>query len=267
MARLEREGLDWVNVGYHDIDPAREELPDPQIAPWDFFRAAFHAARQGNPTLLPPLLDIFLKTKDSPLAVSCADLIGDAAPDSLVDRMGELLGDDLSIDRTLLCCSALYNRSYVAYVPILLRTYVRDGERPDADIIPMWLSDMIEFTDENIYDLMLYGDSSDYVPRVMDRVAVLIERLGSERIVVWNGELFDVRTLARHMLDEVRTTHFRRELRHRFEAVTGIDCSSFYRDGKLRPLAAAAILEEFLESPLARTFEPGRPYFFGYPIA
>jgi hypothetical protein len=98
---------------------------------------------------------------------------------------------------------------------------------------------------------------------VTSRIASLADDLGSDRVVVLGGGRFDVKDLARRMLKDVRTPDFRRELRHRFEAVTGIDCASFYRKGELRPLAAAAILEEFLESPAAERFEPGKRYFFG----
>jgi hypothetical protein len=47
-----------------------------------------------------------------------------------------------------------------------------------------------------------------------------------------------------------------------FEAATGIDCSSFFDDGEFQPLAATAIVEEFLESGDPERFEPGVRYFF-----
>lgn len=55
-------------------------------------------------------------------------------------------------------------------------------------------------------------------------------------------------------------------LRVVFEAYTGIDCSHFYVEHRLQKLAAAATLEDFLESGAAERFEPGIRYFFGQPI-
>ena len=37
-------------------------------------------------------------------------------------------------------------------------------------------------------------------------------------------------------------------MRHKFEAFTGVNCSSFYENETLKPLAASAIIEEFLGS-------------------
>jgi hypothetical protein len=54
--------------------------------------------------------------------------------------------------------------------------------------------------------------------------------------------------------------------RRRFEASTGIDCSGFYKDRNFQPLTAAAILEDFLESPEVARYEEGVRYFFGHRI-
>jgi hypothetical protein len=51
------------------------------------------------------------------------------------------------------------------------------------------------------------------------------------------------------------------------EANTGLDCRGFYdRDFMLRPLAAAAIVEDFVESGEANKYLPGVRYFFGHRI-
>jgi hypothetical protein len=59
--------------------------------------------------------------------------------------------------------------------------------------------------------------------------------------------------------------YFRSSLRRSFEAATGIDCRSWYRDRTLCPPAAVATLQRFLGTDAAR-FEPGVRYFWGHRI-
>jgi hypothetical protein len=91
----------------------------------------------------------------------------------------------------------------------------------------------------------------------------LVEELGSDKSLVFRGEPYSVGRLARYILDAVKEPFFCSSLRRSFEGATGIDCSSWYQDGKLRPLAATAVLEGFLESPEAEKYDEGVRYFWG----
>jgi hypothetical protein len=89
---------------------------------------------------------------------------------------------------------------------------------------------------------------------------------------VFQGRPLDIGKLAEDMLDILRSRARRFELpafatlRHRFEASTGIDCRAFYKNDDVQPLAAAEILERFLESGAAARFVPGKRYFFGHEV-
>jgi hypothetical protein len=96
----------------------------------------------------------------------------------------------------------------------------------------------------------------------------LMEKFGSDRVSVWNGEIFSIRSFAEQFFDIVRrvlpVSLFK--YRHRLEATTGIDCRDFFADGETQFLEIAATLEEFLDSPDIHEYRPGVRYFFGHPI-
>jgi hypothetical protein len=45
-----------------------------------------------------------------------------------------------------------------------------------------------------------------------------------------------------------------------------VDGRAFFKDFKLQPLTAAAVVEEFLDSPEAAKYKDGFRYFFGHRI-
>ena len=267
MTTFEAEGLDWEGAGYFAVPPAPGRLEmEPEADPWGYFKTAFHRAREGDFGLMAFLPEIFAATSDIPLAVCCAELIGDAGATDVIDRMIGLLKEDLRIDRALLCCTAIYNRGRLGDIPVFLDTYVRYSDHSDADILPVWISDLVEPEDGPISEPMYFEEIDDYVAMVRSAHQELLAKLGAPDVPIFGGQVFGVRRLAHHILDRIRAPSVRSNLRHRFEANTGIDCSSFYRRGELRPLAAAALVEEFLESPQANRFRDGVRYFFGHAI-
>jgi len=267
MATFEAEGLDWEGAGYFGVPPAPSRLgATPEADPWGYFKAAFHRAREGDFALMPYLPDILAVTPDTPLAVCCAELIGDAGSNEVVDRVICLLKEDLPVDRALLCCTAVYNRARLGDIPVLLDTYVRYSNHPDADIIPVWMSDLIESEDGPISEPMYFEGIEGYVSMVRSAHDELLANLATPDTKIFRGMVFGVRRLAQYILDRVRAPFVRSNLRHRFEASTGIDCSSLYRRGEFRPLTAAAVVEEFLESPHSNKFRDAVRYFFSHPI-
>jgi hypothetical protein len=163
-------------------------------------------------------------------------------------------------------CSALHYRGKLADVPGILRAYERIAEFPDSDIVPVWLSNLLEPEDGVVSVQVRPDDLPDYLKTVSDRYNELAAELGTDQVIVFRGARFGVVPLAQYVLRRIQHPYVRDELRHRFEASTGIDCTGFYRNGDLRPLAAAVILEDFLASPAADAFEPGVRYFFGHRI-
>jgi hypothetical protein len=113
-------------------------------------------------------------------------------------------------------------------------------------------------------------DEPGFESLATQRFEELKAEFGSEKIVIFQGKPFGVKSLAEFMMG-IATGKVPGDpswllLRHKFEASTGLDCSSFFRKRSFQPLAAAAILEEFLDDPDSDHYEEGRRYFYGHPI-
>ena len=151
-------------------------------------------------------------------------------------------------------------------VPVLLDLYATNYKVDDAKFIPPRLSRLLEQDTGPIGVFPRHGPDEAieaYRRLVMLRYQELVEALGSDDVPIYRGEQLNIATLAKHALKDLSSQKFDEELRHKFEAMTGIDCSSFYKEGKIQPLAAAVLLEEH---PAAAKLEPGCRYFFGHRI-
>jgi hypothetical protein len=129
--------------------------------------------------------------------------------------------------------------------------------------------DIREFSnDDEFYEPPPAWDDAGFAMLVLARHAELASRLPSPtRDAVFEGEPLNLQRVAERLLDRLpRVSDEFEEIytgRDIFEAQTGIDCSSFYRDSRLQRLTAAAILQDFLASGQAASFETGVRYFFG----
>jgi hypothetical protein len=118
-----------------------------------------------------------------------------------------------------------------------------------------------------------YYDYEEYIAEVRRiRDEVLRNCGGTLETPLLGGKSFSVVELAHRILRHAREgedstrTNFERMA---FEGATGIPCKDFFdpsRDHDFNPLAAAAIVEDFVQSPAAQKFKPGVRYFFGHPI-
>lgn len=118
-----------------------------------------------------------------------------------------------------------------------------------------------------------YYDYEEYIAEVRRiRDEALKNCGGNLETPLLGGKPFSVVELAHRILKHAREgedsprTNFERLA---FEGATGIPCKDFFEPtypGPFRPLAAAAIVEDFLQSPAAQKFKPGVRYFFGHPI-
>jgi hypothetical protein len=99
--------------------------------------------------------------------------------------------------------------------------------------------------------------------------------MGTDRIPIWKGAVFGVKSLVEHYYEKLVHAEAEdldgldvdfKDFRRKFESSTGISCSSFFENGEFQPLAATAILEEFLEGPEVNNYDEGVRYFFGHRI-
>jgi hypothetical protein len=135
-------------------------------------------------------------------------------------------------------------------------------------LVPDYLSRILErelgpISEEGLSDL----DYRDLVIRTYEQRR---HELGSPEAAVLNGRPFSVRSTAERLLDKLTTDEVDEldvaEERILFEASTGIDCRAFFKDFTLQPLAAAAVVEDFIESDESERYEDGVRYFFGHRI-
>ncbi len=263
-ANFRLTGIDWEDRGYFgcpDRLPAGTDSSDP----WNRWLIAFHRAKLGDFTYVPALRQVLLESEDWLLVTTCSDLLGDAGTDACLDS---LLGAvrEAPFVRACEISHALYLRGRLSDIPTLVNVYEKFSDVRDADIIPLWIADLLQAGERSLSEANHFEDAEDYREAVLEAYQRLTDDLGSDQVYVFQGKLFGMTALAQDIRARVRRPFVRSILRHKFEASTGVDCSSFYKRGELRPLAAAAIVEAFLESGAVSTYKDGIRYFFGHAI-
>lgn len=262
--------LDWNRGGYFFDDKALQSASPP----WQQWIRILEQAKQGDFEETPRLLDVFLSTQNRLLRNVCFQLLGDAgSTEAILNAVAYLRtrfanAEPVGGDDALELSNALAIHGQLLFVPDILRLFEWDIWGPDSPIFAHHLSLMLEAKWGPIAEC----PSSDeefalYTSHVLGRVDEISKSLDSEHTHVFRGHVSHVPEVARLLLGSFGTSHFEKAsqslMRRRFEASTGINCTSFYREGQFQPLAAAAVLEEFLSSADAAKFVPGRKYFFG----
>jgi hypothetical protein len=220
------------------------------------------------------LIDCLRHADSWVLAQACAELMGDAGSTSFIRKVEKQFHSDLFEEDNLILQTKLaytFSLSGLLWtVPVMLDVYERAADDDDAVIIPILLSHVLEPRFGPIASRNRAVSLPDYRKMVMGKYTELLSQFGSENTSIYYAQTFNVRGLASRLYDHLRGSEIIDVIvardRHRFEAATGVDCRDFFQEGKLQVLAAAAILEEFLESPAAAMYEDGVRYFFGHRI-
>jgi hypothetical protein len=262
---------EWEGAGYfaYPDPPADLALTETTLdaEPALLWLAALSNAKHGDFSLIPRLVPMCEDDSEPILSTLASDLTGDAGPDSLINSVAEHLrhGTD-NYEAVLNFCSVLDARGLLADVLTLLNAFEAIQEIRDASIISVYLSNCLEVEPGRLAERHKFESFSAYRRAVESRYHELVEQFGTDRILLLRGKPFGVLPLARKILTRAQEPYFPMDLRRRFEASTGIDCSSFYRDGEFQPLRAIALVETFLEDPGCARFRDGQRYFFGHPI-
>jgi hypothetical protein len=289
--------FDWRVNGLHwDREPDLDLLSEDTLHsdnPWIVLAAVVERAKQGDHGEVDRLLPLAQQTE--PFALDRVALLSfaDVAPwHSLQFIERVLLGDDA--DARVNGAEAAAMSGALKLVPAMLSAWRRASSGLDHEMIGFAISDLLEGSggpiadhagnfnaprptgppppgmDPDSWRLLVErppNPASPFPGFVEEAHSRLEKTLGAEA-VVWQGRLMDVVELAREFLAEVKSPepHNFIDFRHRFESYTGIDCRKFYFAMEPQRLQMAAVLEDFLASPEAARYQPGRRYFFGHPI-
>lgn len=254
--------IDYYGRGYlgspavpKDVQLPRNHFDDP----WLVCALALERAKQGNFGLMPALLQLYGNTNEAALDHMCSALLTDAGTAACFSRIVEVVKSEPNISKVFDFCGALAVRGELSYIPILLDKYLSNEGSGEAQRLTDYIRDLVG-------NQLLSVDADDYEDAVMLCYQRMLDEFNDEKVLVSQGERYGVTRLARHILRDLQSPYFLLRWKLEFEAATGIDCSSWYRDETLQPLAAAAIIEEFLESPEAAKYALGVRYFFGHRI-
>lgn len=265
--------LDWRGEGYF----FRSDVLERADADWQRWAAIVDEAKRGQFSATPELFDIFLRTADPLLRFACSRALGDAGSDAALDAVRSYLDQPLSYDPplepddALKLLSALTQRGRLADIGSILRIYDHIVAAPDARIVALYLSLMLEPEPGALAEAPRGRDDiTAYCDRAQASAGACARRIGSITVPVFRGEPYHAPRLADMVLQHLGTSDsdslMQPLLRRRFEAATGIDCRGFYADRVFRPLTAASIVEGFLHSDAPGRFVPGVRYFFGRKI-
>lgn len=266
------EKLDWTSRGYSASptpadDP--ERAADRDAPRWEQLEAIVEQAKRGDFSGVPRVLDLY-PAGDALFRFTCCKVLGDAGTPACFERMLHEMHTEVDPEKSLDFIRAFHERGRLSDVPVIVDEYDKFHGFESANVLPMYLSDLLEREWGPVAERPSEDDLDSYEAMVLERHKALKEQLGNDDVVVRHGAVFSVARLARRMLERLAIDHetavFHYKSRRLFEANTGIDCSSFYKNGGFQPLQAAVLLERFLQGVEAARYEDGVRYFFGHRI-
>lgn len=281
---LVEAGLNFSGFGYY----ARPISPDdgrlaaaPEFANWLQLASLLDRLKSGDFAAAPSMLVLCRQSRDWRLKTVATRVLGHAAAvDVFRDMREEIEGlrvrdmDRVTVEVrevVLLYCRAFGSWGRLDVVPLLLDQYLtlRLKLTPEISLLPLLMARLL--TDRNGSMVALEPPEDrieDYLNLVMSEYEAVVEKIGSDKTVVFQGEPYWVRRIAER-IRRPATPYPAVELailRERFEPAVARDCSSMFNGSSVSTLTAAAIAEDFLDSEDAARYEPGVRYFFGHRI-
>lgn len=226
--------------------------------PWLTLVYAVSHAQRGDFSHMRRLLDLYWRSQDAGIKSLAISFVGWAGPEDLYDEILAKIDPASHVTQLNGIFRPVTMRRLLADVPLLLDVFENDPPHDDNTPLIYYFSYLLGISS--------VIDPWDLAEVVEARFEELRNQFKTDRVHLFRGEIYNVRRLAEFILGKAREGHLLQAYRAEFEAATGIDCSTFYKDRKKQPLAAAALLEEFLENTPAERFQDGQRYFFGHPI-
>src|SRR5262249_874565 len=145
---------------------------------------------------------------------------------------------------------------------VLCRLYDLFYGYQEAEIFPLFISSLLEPTWGPLSRAPEEAKIGSYLEIVLSSYELLKEQLGSDRLPVHHGKIFDVISLAERIIKKktLENPNFERE---KFEAPTETACTPFFNQNGSNPPQATSLLNSFLLRPDLRHYQPGKRLFFG----
>jgi hypothetical protein len=271
--------FNWKGRGYayegavpEDIHSSRgQENQDP----WMVLASVAEAAKSGDRSGLPLLRTWARDETVAPtLSSACLDVIGDAGQKDDLEFLAEMMLEGprslrIEASQAMQWAGALW---LVPYALELWRTLERQADR---DAVEINISNLLDSRER---EPVLFGGSysaDEYVELVTTRVAMLKADAGRDEVAVMSGEPVDMDAMIWKMRKALVNRGVDRWVdwgpfllwRHKFEAYTGTDCSTFYsKTGAFQPLNATVVLERYIAEHSQPGFVVGDRYFFGHQL-
>jgi len=235
--------------------------------PWLRFASVLEHAKHGDRTHLRELEPLIRdEDVDPTLSGGALDLIADAGGRSDLELLASMMLDGPRHLKLDVVSSARW-AGVLWLIPYMANVVEDTPRRADRDAVEAAITGLLDPRGGDMEFFDCRDSPREYVERVSDRVAELSTAAGTDEAAVFAGELVDMTKIVWQIHAQLRDPSPNRWadfllLRHLFEVFTGTDCSSFYRDGKFRPLSARVVVEDFLKANPVLRFVPGHRYFF-----
>ncbi|MCK5245147.1 MAG: hypothetical protein KAJ90_07745 [Desulfobacterales bacterium] len=256
--------------------PPSAELTIDKDWPWLSLHTCLREAMSGNRDPLEGLATLLDLGNDGAQKVhpqwpdmfrhSVINLLADAADDRVIAPWREVIkrGDDPAL--TFALCWGLLRRGMLRDVPLVLEAYRLNPENPDYAYLEGALNCLLAFSPITLGPHERIGVKACCY-EVTRRYEMLCSQLGRDDIPVYRGELHSVVAIAREVIELKHGPKITADLRTRFEASTGIDCTDWEGGPEgFNAQRAAAAAQKFLDSDESAKYLPGQLYFFGRAI-
>ncbi|NOU20431.1 MAG: hypothetical protein HOO93_01340 [Methyloglobulus sp.] len=263
------DGINPFRFGFHAAPVPRDESEfrsNPSAAYWLRWEEIFEHAKRGDFKRTPELIDIY-DHGDSTLQGACYFLMAFAGSSVCLDQLRDRILCPPTLISHIDFCKSLVMSGCLTYLPAVIEAYVRlfrEG-MSELEMIPVrlryMLSDPAHILDDN-------QSIEDFSKNALIRYHQLVDRLGSNQISIFSGEMVAPQFFSQQLLLGAKSGNYLMfaPLRLILEAFTGWDFSGVFKANSPRPLDTSSLVEEFLESGEASNYVPGIRYFWGHRI-
>jgi len=266
----------WAASGYSSMPVPYDGAIDFDAKPWFSLAVCLRKARHGLAVPVRALAQAAANSVDSEFVEVASEFVSDLTSGDLAGLWRARIEENDDPEISYLLCAALLRRGYLDDVPMVLTAYRANAEQDDFHYLQLLLNEILWFApDRSVLrdDPEVGGDYLSRFPftsvaqccdKLGERTRQLATAIHHQRLPVFRGEIFSVQSVAQHILELETEERLSVHLRYRFEAATGIDCSTFYVSLEPQLEEAKAVVTDFLASHDARYFQKGRRYFFGH---